>query len=117
MSAFDTMCNTNFAVTLDTFGVAATLTDSAGTEYSVNGVLTPRNDAEGLDADWLERAAQAEFFCEIPTGFAITPSSCFVTVGGVTYCVMEGITLDGNNARMLLERRELKSIQHRGRRY
>ena len=117
MSAFDDMYNSNFAVTLDTFGVAATLTDSAGVDYPVTGRFTPRNDAEALDATWLERATQAEFYCEIPTGFVITPSACFVAVGGVTYCVMEGIALDGNNARMLLERRELKSVQHRGRRY
>ena len=117
MSAFDTMCLNNWPVTLDTFGVTATLTDSTGAEYTVTGVITPRKDAEALDTAWLDRAMQAEFFCELPVGFVITPSACFVAVGGVSYCVMDGILLDGNNARMMLERRELQSIEHRGRRY
>ena len=117
MNTFDTMCIDNWSVTLGTFGVTATLTDASGEEYAVDGVISARNDVEALDTSWLERATQAEFFCQLPTGFVITPSACFATVGGVTFCVMDAPVLDGGNAKMLLERRDLEAIEHRGRRY
>ena len=103
-------------VTLDTFGVTGTLTDSAGTEYACTGVFTPRIDSDALDTSWQERVTQVEFFCVLPTGFVVTPGECYATVDSVTYTIMDAGIIDGNNTKLLLERSELEAVEHRGRR-
>jgi len=116
MGVFNTLCVNNWPVTLDTFGVTGTLTDSDGTEYACTGVFTPRIDSDALDTSWLERVTQVEFYCVLPTGFVVTPGECYATVDGVTYTIMDAGISDGNNTKLLLERSELEAVEHRGRR-
>lgn len=117
MTLYATLYETQWTIMLDVFGVAATLTDSGGEEYSVTGVLTPRNEAQAMDASWEEISKQAEFTCVPPDDFVFAPRECSLLADGVTYTLLSESVSNGATHLYLCERTELTNVIHRGRRY
>lgn len=102
---------------LDCFGVAATLTDSGGVDYSVTGILTPRDQSSAMDAAWEETSMQAEFVCVPPVGFVLSPRDCTLTANTVEYTILSESVSNGATHTYQCERVEVNSVGGPGRRY
>jgi hypothetical protein len=116
MTVFSDLVSLQWPVILDSLGITGTLTDATGVDYPISGVFTPRMGRAMLDDTWQEQAKQAEFYAVLPTGFVFVSGECTATIGGVEYTIMETGISDGNNTRLLLDRRDLSAVSLRGRR-
>jgi len=114
-TTFDSFAQTNWPVTLVTFGTSA-IYSQGETDTAFMCTFAPRQEENSLDVTWEVAARQVEIYAaasDVPT--ACNPREDKITVESVTYTVLERGS--GNNAivRFLCERVDLQSVAHRGR--
>ena len=117
MSNFGYLFGRNWPVMLAQFGESATYHGATG-DVVFTAVINGRDETQTLDVTWEVAARQIEVFAaasDIPADTRLLVDE--ITARGATYTVIERVAGHGTIIRLLCERSEVETVQHRGRRY